>query len=114
MSLLAELNTIIEPLGIPVETGIFSETPPDRYAVLTPLSDSYELFSDNAPGQDIEEVRVSLFDKGNYLAVKKRMESEILAAGITITDRRYIGHEDDTGYHHYAIDVAKNYETQEE
>ena len=27
----------------------------------------------------------------------------------TITDRRYIGHEDDTGYHHYAIDVAKYY-----
>ena len=114
MSLLTELNTIIYSLGIPVETGIFSDTTPDRYAVLTPLSDSYELFSDNAPGQDIEEVRVSLFDKGNYLAVKKRMESAILAAGITITDRRYIGHEDDTGYHHYAIDVAKNYELQEE
>lgn len=114
MSLLAELNTIIELLGIPVETGIFSETPPDRYAVLTPLSDSYELFSDNTPGQDIEEVRISIFDRSNYLAVKKRMESAILAAGITITDRRYIGHEDDIGYHHYAIDVAKNYELQEE
>jgi hypothetical protein len=57
MSLLAELNTIIYSLGIPVETGIFSQTPPERYAVLTPLSDSYELFSDNTPGQDIEEVR---------------------------------------------------------
>lgn len=114
MSLLAELNTIIELLGIPVETGIFSDTTPDRYAVLTPLSDSYELFSDNTPGQDIEEVRISIFDRSNYLAVKKRMESAILAAGITITDRRYIGHEDDTGYHHYAIDVAKNYEIQEE
>jgi hypothetical protein len=114
MSLLAELNTIIYSLVIPVETGIFSETPPDRYAVLTPLSDSYELFSDNTPGQDIEEVRISIFDRSNYLAVKKRMESAILAAGITITDRRYIGLEDDTGYHHYAIDVAKNYEIQEE
>jgi len=114
MSLLAELNTIIESLGIPVETGIFSESPPDRYAVLTPLSDSFELFSDNTPGQDIEQVRISLFDKGNYLAVKKRIESALLSAGITITDRRYIGHEYDTGYHHYAIDVAKNYEIQEE
>jgi hypothetical protein len=114
MSLLAELNTLIEALGIPVETGIFSETPPDRYAVLTPLSDSYKLFSDNAPGQDIEEVRISLFDKGNYLAIKKRLATALLFAGITITDRRYIGHEDDTGYHHYAIDVAKNYELQEE
>ena len=114
MSLLAELNTIIYSLGIPVETGIFSETPPDRYAVLTPLSDSYELFSDNTPGQDIEEVRISLFDKSNYLAIKKRLATALLSAGITITDRRYIGHEDDIGYHHYAIDVAKNYELQEE
>jgi len=30
-----------------------------------------------------------------------------------VTDRRYIGHEDDTDYHHYAIDVAKEYELQE-
>ena len=34
----------------------------------------------------------------------------LLAADIDITDRRYIGHEDDTGYFHYAIDVAKSYE----
>ena len=33
--------------------------------------------------------------------------------GFTISDRRYIAHEDDTGYHHYAIDVAKSYETEE-
>ena len=30
-----------------------------------------------------------------------------------ITDRRYIGHEDDTGYHHYAMDVAKLYGLEE-
>ena len=37
----------------------------------------------------------------------------LLAAGITMTDRRYIGHEDDTGYHHFAIDAAKHYEMEE-
>jgi hypothetical protein len=26
-----------------------------------------------------------------------------------VTERRYIGHEDDTGYHHYAIDCGKCY-----
>jgi hypothetical protein len=30
-----------------------------------------------------------------------------------ITDRRYIEHEDDTGYHYYVIDVAKNYDLEE-
>ena len=33
----------------------------------------------------------------------------LLASAIIITDRHYVGHEDDTGYHHYAIDVAKHY-----
>ncbi|MCR4437077.1 MAG: hypothetical protein NUV41_14830 [Eubacteriales bacterium] len=37
-----------------------------------------------------------------------------LQAGFTIADRRHIGHEDDIGYHHYAIDVAKEYEVREE
>lgn len=30
-----------------------------------------------------------------------------------ITDRRYIGYETETGYHHYAIDVAQIYELEE-
>jgi len=100
---------MIESLGVSVETGVFSDTPPDRYAVLTPLADSYSLFSDNAPGQDIEEVRISLFDKGNYLEIKKLIEASILSSGITITDRRYIGFETDTLYHHCAVDVAQNF-----
>lgn len=109
MSLLAELKTIIESCGVPVETGVFSSPPPDRYAVLTPLSDRYELFSDNAPTQDIEEVRISLFDKGNYITIKKQIEKAVLNSDITVTDRRYISHDDDTGFFHYVIDTAKNY-----
>ena len=30
-------------------------------------------------------------------------------AGFTITLRRYIGREDDSGYHHYVIDMDKEY-----
>jgi hypothetical protein len=37
----------------------------------------------------------------------------LLNDDFTVTERRYIGHEDDTGYHHYAIDVAKNYGMEE-
>ena len=113
MSLLSELVTIFDGLSIPVETGVFSKQAPARYAVLTPVVDSFELFADNKPEQDVEEVRISLYDKGNYQTAKKRIEAALLSADITITDRRYISHEDDTGYHHYAIDVAKNYLYQE-
>ncbi len=112
MSTLSELNTLLTPV-LPVETGIFSGVPPDEYLVLTPMTDGFTLFGDNMPLMDVSEVRISLFSKGNYLQRKRQLTSVLLNADFTITDRRYIGHEGDTGYHHYAIDVAKPYELEE-
>jgi hypothetical protein len=106
MSLLSDLNTILSQTGIPIETGVFSDTPPDEYLVFIPLTDIFEVHADNRPGFDVQEVRISLFSKGNYMARKKQVVKALLNADFTITERRYIGHEDDTGYHHYAIDVA--------
>lgn len=113
MSLLADLNAIASKLGIAVETGVFTDTPPNEYLVLTPLVDTFDLHADNAPGTDIQEVRLSLFTKGSYTKWKNAIVRAFLAADITITDRRYVGHEDDSGYHHYAIDVANYYEMEE-
>ncbi|MEA4973579.1 MAG: hypothetical protein VB119_10475 [Candidatus Metalachnospira sp.] len=113
MSLLSELNTLLSPL-LPVETGVFSDTPPDEYIVLTPLTDEFALFGDNMPLIDVSEVRISLFTKSSYTQRKKQITTSLIIARFTITNRRYIGHEDDTGYHHFAIDVAKDYEFQEE
>ena len=103
MSLLSELKTVIETVGLPVETGVFYDEPPDEYVVVTPLADTYELHADNLPE----------YERGNYLKRKRQLSKALLAADFTITDRRYIGHEDDTGYHHYAIDVAKLYRLEE-
>jgi len=113
MSLLSDLNEILISLGIPIETGVFSGVPPDEYLVFIPLTDIFEVHADNRPGFDVQEVRISLFSKGNYQQRKKQISTALLNADITVTERRYIGHEDDTGYHHYAIDVAKSYETEE-
>jgi len=112
MSILSELNTLISPL-LSVETGVFSGVPPNEYVVLTPLSDTFAVYGDNRPLADIHEVRVSLFSKNNYLQRKNQLVRMLLQADFVITDRRYIGHQDDTGYHHYAIDVAKYYELEE-
>jgi len=87
--------------------------PPDEYLVLTPLTDTFAVYGDNRPLADINEVRISLFSKNNYLQRKNQLVRMLLQADFVITDRRYIGHEDDTGYHHYAIDVAKYYELEE-
>ena len=109
MSLLSELNAIAGSCGVPVETGIFTDPAPDTYLVLTPLSDAFDLHADDRPGIDTQEVRLSLFCRENYMKIKNTLVRALLAADVTVTDRRYIGHEDDTGYHHYAIDVAKSY-----
>ena len=109
MSLLSELNTIVGGCGIPVETGVFTDPAPGTYLVLTPLSDTFDLHADNQPSVDVQEIRLSLFCKENYTKIKNQLVRALLAADVTVTDRRYIGFETDTGYYHYAIDVAKSY-----
>ena len=113
MSILSELNTLLDAVNIPVETGVFSGVPPDEYVVLTPLSDDFVVFGDNKPLVEVQEVRLSLFSKNNYIQRKNQLVRLLLQADFVITDRRYIGHENDTGYHHFCIDVAKEYELEE-
>lgn len=113
MSILLELNRIVDGLGILVETGVFKDKAPDEYVVITPLSDTFDVHADNCPQFEIQEARLSLFSKNNYQIRKNQLVRAFLDADFTVTDRRYIGHEDDTDYHHYAIDVAKEYELQE-
>ena len=113
MSLLADIQTALSSLNIPVETGIFSETAPPKYIVVVPLTDTFDLHADNAPGMDVQEVRLSLYSQGNYMKDKNAIVKQLLAHNLTITDRKYIGYETDTGYHHYAVDVANYYEMEE-
>lgn len=113
MSILSDLQTVLEPLGIPLETGIFSDNAPSEYIVLVPMSDTFDLHADNTPEIDVQEVRISLYSKGNYTKVKNAIVRALFADDFTITARQYIGYETDTGYHHYNVDVAKYYETEE-
>lgn len=112
MGILEELNTVLAALDVPVETGVFSGKAPERYAVITPLSDAFDLHADNAPGVDIQEARISLFVKGNYTSLKNRIVRLLLQNDFTVTGRMYNGYETDTGYHHYTVDVARYYETE--
>ncbi len=107
--ILDELVTIMDGLRIPVETASFSGKVPDQYVVLTPMEDVFEIFADNTPQMDVCSVRVSLFSKTNYLYTKDLLVDALLSAGFTVTLRRYIGRDDDSGYHHYVVDVEKEY-----
>ena len=81
----------------------------DEYLVLTPITDGFDVFADNLPGYEVSEVRISLFIKSNYIQRKNQITKLLLLSGFTITGRWYVEYEQDTGYHHYAIDVAKEY-----
>ena len=110
MSLLEDLQTTLSELDIPVETGIFSDKAPEQYLVIIPLSDTFDLHADNAPGIDVQEARLSLFSTGSYTAAKKKLIRLLLRDDFTITGRLYNGYETETGYHHYTVDVANYYE----
>lgn len=113
MSVLADIQTALSALGIPIETGVFTDAAPAKYIVVVPIIDTFDLHADNAPGIDVQEARLSLYAQGNYMADKNAIVKTLLDADFTITDRRYIGYETETGYHHYAVDVAKHYEMEE-
>jgi len=114
VSILAELNALLVLLGIPLETGAFTGKAPDEYVVIIPLSDTFEVHADNAPGLEVQEARLSLFSKRNYLQRKNQIVSTLLQNDFTVTGRRYLGYEIDTGYHHYSVEVAKEYGLQED
>lgn len=110
MSILSELKSTLKPLDIPIETGIFSDNAPLEYIVLVPMSDVFEIHADNSPHIDVQEVRISLYSKSNYIKMKNAVLKALLDDDFTITQRQYIGYETETGYHHYNVDVAKHYE----
>lgn len=107
IGLLENLSHIAKQLGLAYAVSCYTDSPaPHTYLVFTPLTDSFEIFADNPPGIEIEEARISLFTKTNYLALRDQITKALISARLVITARRYIGYEDDTGFHHYSIDVS--------
>ena len=113
MSVLEDIQNTISALDIPIETGVFSNKAPDRYIVVVPLADTFELMADNMPQIDVQEARLSIFCKGSYTSIKNQIVRLLLAQDFTVTARQYIGYETDTGYHHYCVDVAKYYKMED-
>lgn len=113
MNIFKELKKVFNTLELPMETVAFTESPPDDYVVLVPLVDTSELHADNKPTYETQEVRISLFTKQNYLQLKYKILHSLIALDFYITDKRYLGFDAESGYHHYAIDVAKFYELED-
>lgn len=108
-SILKDISDTLEITGIQIETGIFTEKAPDEYLVIIPMGDIFNFYADDQPNSELQEARLSLFSKNNYMARKNELVKTLLNADFIITERRYIGYEEDTGFHHFAIDVEKVY-----
>ena len=108
-NILEDLTALLEGLQVPFATGHFGDKPSDSYVVIIPLADSYEHHADNMPQVDMQEVRLALYSKDNFYPMRDNICKALHNANFTITDRRYIGYEADTKYHHVAIDVQKHY-----
>ena len=105
--LLETLTTVADRLDLPIAVSLFSASPaPDTYLVATPIGDTLEVFADNTPSVEVEEVRLGLFTTGNDLTWRDTLTHALVDAGLVVTARRYIGFEDDTGYHHYSFDIS--------
>lgn len=113
MNILADVKELLEPLKVPMATGVYKGTAMKTYIVLIPLSDNFELHADDAPNAEVQELRISIYTKGNYRKLANQIVKKLLNAEFTITDRRYIGYETETDYFHYVVEIAKNYELEE-
>lgn len=106
-TLLETLTRICGTLSLPVSVGNHAATPaPDTFVVLTPLAETFELFAGDVPGAEVIEVRTSVFTKTDYQPVAQALVTALLEADVTVTARRYVGFEDDTKYHHWAVETA--------
>ncbi len=106
-TLLETLTRICKALSLPVSVGNHAATPaPDAYVVLVPLAETFEVFAGDQPSAEVVEVRTSVFTKTDYQPVAQTLVTALLEAGVTVTGRRYVGFEDDTKYHHWAVDTA--------
>lgn len=113
MSILADIKDLLEPLNVSIATGVYKGSAPDTYIVLVPLSDTFELHADNLPNAEVQELRISIYTKGNYKKLTNQIVRKLLNTEFIVTDRRYIGYETETDYFHYVVDIAKNYELEE-
>ena len=59
MSVLADIQTALSVLGIPIETGVFTDAAPAKYIVVVPIADTFDLHADNVPGIDVQEARLT-------------------------------------------------------
>ncbi len=108
MTLNERVINALSPLNVPVTVmeNLTDDGVCGKFIVIIPTSDNFGLHADDKPLACAEEAELALYCKGNYLAFRDMATELLIAADITVTGRRYLELEKDTGFHHYIIEVA--------
>lgn len=109
MSIYELIRDTLQSLNIPVSINENVDKNAVSFIIIIPLYDGFDVFADNKPGIEINEVELAIYTKGNYLKLVKDITDLLIEADFTITNRRYIEFEKDTKLHHYIIDVAMEF-----
>lgn len=107
MTLNERIIEALAPLGIPISVmeHMTDSGKSDRFIVIVPENDDIT-YADDKPLDFTENAALQLYCKGNYLSFRDEVTNALISADITISSRRYLEYEQDTGYHHYIIEVA--------
>jgi len=108
-NILSDLNALLTGLGFKVSTGVYKESPPDEYIVITPTNNFFLGYADNKPRFETQGAEISLYTRGQYIDQTNLIVGALLKDGYTIPLRLYEGIDNNAGLHHYTIGVYSLY-----
>lgn len=109
MNILTELTEVFNGFDIPFQMGYFGDEPPDKYVVMLPTEDVFDVFSDNLPTIDRQRATLVICNKENPYELRDKIVNELLRRNFSILSRKYEGFGVDTGHHVMAVDIEGCY-----
>ena len=82
MSISQHIINTLKPLNIPVTLIENPVKAANKYVVLIPLSDNFEVFANNRPTIEVNEMELAIYVKGNYLDFVSQIVRLLLQADI--------------------------------
>lgn len=103
MTLIQMLDEVLKPVGFTFYPGEYKGNGAE-YGVYDNITESGELYCDDAPEFCVTSFRVHIFVLDNRIEKKKTVKSLLRSAGFLLGDI-IEQHEKETGYTHYTFEV---------
>ena len=77
MNALSEIGEILTAAKIAWQTGAYTDSAPDSYVALVPLSDTFDIIADNRPQFDVQAEQKKILHRKNKTAKMRLFQSLI-------------------------------------